>query len=108
LVADAHRILVRGGVYLYPRDNRAGYEKGRLRLLYEASPIAFLVEQAGGKAFDGRARILDVVPTDIHQRSGLIFGSADEVDRIARYKADPNLVVARSPLFHRRGLFKGG
>jgi fructose-1,6-bisphosphatase I len=107
MVADAHRILTRGGVYLYPRDNRVGYEKGRLRLLYEASPIAFLIEQAGGKAFDGRTRILDIVPTDIHQRIGLIFGSADEIDRIARYKSDPNFVVARAPLFHRRGLFKG-
>lgn len=108
LVADAQRILTRGGVYLYPRDLRQGYEKGRLRLLYEAAPIAFLVEQAGGKAFDGRTRILDLVATDIHQRTPLIFGSADEIDRIARYKADPNLVVARAPLFHRRGLFKAG
>jgi fructose-1,6-bisphosphatase I len=107
VAADAHRILVRGGVYLYPRDSRAGYGQGRLRLVYEANPIAFLIEQAGGKAFDGRTRILDLVPTDIHQRTGLIFGSADEVDRIARYKSDPNLVVTRAPLFHRRGLFKG-
>ncbi|KAB7643747.1 class 1 fructose-bisphosphatase [Polymorphobacter fuscus] len=107
VVADAHRILCRGGVYLYPRDLRPGYEQGRLRLLYEASPIAFLIEQAGGKAFDGRTRILDLVPTAIHQRVPLIFGSADEIDRIARYKSDPNLVVGRAPLFHRRGLFKG-
>jgi fructose-1,6-bisphosphatase I len=108
MVAEAHRILMKGGVYLYPRDLRKGYENGRLRLLYEASPIAFLVEQAGGKAFDGRTRILDLIPTEIHQRVPLMFGSADEVDRIARYKSDPNLVVARAPLFHRRGLFKGG
>lgn len=108
MVAEAHRILMKGGVYLYPRDLRKGYENGRLRLLYEASPIAFLIEQAGGKAFDGRTRILDLIPTTIHQRVPLMFGSADEVDRIARYKSDPNLVVARAPLFHRRGLFKEG
>ena len=107
MVAEAHRILVRGGVYLYPRDLRKGYENGRLRLVYEANPIAFLIEQAGGKAFDGYTRILDIVPTGIHQRTPLIFGSSDEVDRVARYKSDPNLVVARAPLFHRRGLFKG-
>ncbi|WP_439533407.1 class 1 fructose-bisphosphatase [Polymorphobacter sp.] len=106
-VADVHRILVRGGVYLYPRDARRGYHQGRLRLVYEANPIAFLVEQAGGKAFDGQTRILDLVPTAIHQRVPLIFGSAGEIDRIARYKANPNLVVGRAPLFHRRGLFKG-
>ena len=107
VAADAHRILARGGVYLYPRDMRPGYEQGRLRLVYEANPLAFLIEQAGGKAFDGRTRILDLVPTSLHQRTPLIFGSADEIDRIARYKSDPNLVVARAPLFHRRGLFKG-
>lgn len=107
VVADAHRILHRGGVYLYPGDARPGYAKGRLRLLYEAHPLAFLIEQAGGKAFDGRTRILDLVPADIHQRVPLIFGSADEVDRIARYKSDPDYVVQRAPLFHRRGLFKG-
>lgn len=106
MVAEAHRILVRGGVYLYPRDMRPGYEKGRLRLLYEAAPIAFLIEQAGGKAFDGHRRILDIVPAAIHERVPLIFGSAGEVDRIARYKSDPGKVVGRAPLFHRRGLFK--
>lgn len=106
MVADCHRILVRGGVYLYPRDMRPGYENGRLRLIYEGNPIAFLVEQAGGKAFDGRTRILDLVPTAIHQRVPLMFGSADEVDRIARYVANPDFIVPRAPLFHRRGLFK--
>ncbi len=85
LVAEAHRILVRGGVYLYPRDGRPGYENGRLRLVYEANPIAFLIEQAGGAATDGRHRILDLVPDAIHQRVPLIFGSADEVARIRGY-----------------------
>jgi fructose-1,6-bisphosphatase I len=106
LVAECHRILVRGGVFLYPGDARKGYEKGRLRLIYEANPIAFLTEQAGGKAFNGSARILDIVPTDIHQRTPLMFGSADEIDRIARYKADPNAIFERSPLFGRRGLLR--
>lgn len=106
LVAECHRILVRGGVFLYPGDARKGYEKGRLRLTYEANPIAFLAEQAGGKAFDGQMRILDIVPTAIHQRTPLIFGSVDEIDRIARYKADPNAIFERSPLFGRRGLLR--
>lgn len=106
LVAECHRILMRGGVFLYPRDSRRGYEKGRLRLCYEANPIAFLIEQAGGKAFDGRMRIMDLVPTGIHQRVPLMMGSSEEIDRIARYTTDPGIVVARAPLFHRRGLFK--
>lgn len=106
LVAECHRILVRGGVFLYPGDARKGYENGRLRLLYEANPIAFLVEQAGGKAFDGQTRILDIVPTGIHQRTPLLFGSSEEIDRIARYKADPSTVFERSPLFGRRGLLR--
>jgi fructose-1,6-bisphosphatase I len=106
LVAECHRILARGGVFLYPRDARKGYEKGRLRLLYEASPIAFLVEQAGGKAFDGFTRILDIVPDAPHQRTPLIFGSAGEIDRIAIYKADPSTMFERSPLFGRRGLLR--
>lgn len=106
LVAECHRILVRGGVFLYPGDARKGYENGRLRLLYEANPIAFLVEQAGGKAFDGQTRILDIVPTGIHQRTPLLFGSSEEIDRIARYKADPSTLFERSPLFGRRGLLR--
>jgi fructose-1,6-bisphosphatase I len=106
LVAEFHRIVTRGGVFLYPADVRKGYEKGRLRLIYEANPIAFLTEQAGGKAFDGKERILDIVPTAVHQRTPLIFGSADEIDHIARYKADPNAMFERSPLFGRRGLLR--
>lgn len=82
LVADCQRVLVRGGVFLYPSDSRAGYGQGRLRLLYEANPIAFLVEQAGGKAIDGASRILDLVPQTPHQRCPLIFGSRDEIDLI--------------------------
>lgn len=106
LVAECHRILARGGVFLYPRDARKGYGKGRLRLVYEANPIAFLVEQAGGKAFDGQTRIMEIAPETLHQRTPLIFGSANEIDRIARYKADPNTLFERSPLFGRRGLLR--
>ena len=89
LVADAFRIFRRGGVFLYPQDSRTGYEQGRLRLIYEASPMAFLIEAAGGRATTGTHDILDIAPTSLHQRIPLIFGSADEVKhiiaRIAQY-----------------------
>lgn len=104
LVAEAHRILVRGGVFLYPADARKGYAQGRLRLVYEASPIAWLVEQAGGSAMDGHRRILDVEPGTLHQRTPLVFGSREEVERIARYKTH-QAIGERSPLFNMRGLF---
>ena len=80
LVADAFRIFRRGGIFLYPEDSRKNYENGRLRLVYEANPIAFLVEQAEGRASDGKIDILDITPTSYHMRVPLIFGSADEVD----------------------------
>ena len=79
LVADASRILIRGGVFLYPSDSRTKYKNGRLRLTYEANPIAFLIEQAGGKAINGSDDILAVPVKNIHQRSPLVFGSSDEV-----------------------------
>ena len=107
MVADAYRIFTRGGVFLYPGDQRKGYGAGRLRLLYEVSPIAFLVEHAGGKATDGARRILDIVPSDVHQRSPLVFGSAQVVDTIAEYHTDPKLVANRSQLFKSRGLMLG-
>jgi fructose-1,6-bisphosphatase I len=91
LVADAYRIFTRGGVFLYPPDSRKGYEKGRLRLLYEASPMAFLAEQAGGGATDGERPILDIVADRPHERAPLIMGSADKVERIARYHHDAEL-----------------
>ena len=107
LVAETHRIMSRGGVFLYPGDEREGYEHGRLRLLYEAFPIAMLAEQAGGKATNGPNRILDETPVDLHQRSPLIFGSPQKVDRVTRYYADPAYArSAISPLFGRRGLFR--
>ncbi|KAB2919255.1 MAG: class 1 fructose-bisphosphatase [Hyphomicrobiaceae bacterium] len=105
LVAEAHRILMRGGVFLYPGDARKGYGSGRLRLIYEANPVAWLVEQAGGCATDGRERILDATPQRLHQRTPFVFGSKEEVERIARYKSDLHAIGERSPLFNQRGLF---
>ena len=87
LVADAWRIFCRGGVFLYPADGRDGYGQGRLRLVYEAAPIAFLATQAGGRATDGSRDILDIIPTAVHQRVPLVFGSRDEVDEIERQHA---------------------
>lgn len=82
LVADFHRNLIAGGIYLYPGD--AANPQGKLRLLYECSPMAFLVEAAGGKATDGRRRILDIEPSDLHQRTPLVIGGADDVDYVTR------------------------
>lgn len=106
LVAEAYRILTRGGIFLYPADRRPGYSDGRIRLLYEANPIAFLVEQAGGAATNGTDNILDLTPTGLHQRVPLVFGSQTKVDRVRRYLTDPNLNQSHSPLFSDRGLFR--
>lgn len=106
LVAEAYRILGRGGVFLYPRDARKGYGEGRLRLVYEANPIAFLVEQAGGAATDGATPILDLVPTSLHQRVPLVFGARDEVERVALYQRRMNELEPAAPLFNRRGLYR--
>lgn len=84
-VGDLHRILLQGGVFLYPGDARPGYGDGHLRLLYEAFPIAFLMEQAGGRASDGKGHILDRSPKSIHDKTPLIFGTADEVAAIERH-----------------------
>ena len=105
LVAETHRILMRGGIFLYPRDTKDKAKAGRLRLLYEANPIAFLIEQAGGRASTGRQSLLDVVPESLHQRIGFVFGASDEVERIERYHRDEPLDTYASPLFGRRGLF---
>ena len=85
LVADFHRNLLKGGVFLYPGDSAA--PQGKLRLLYEAGPLAFIAEQAGGKASTGEERILDLKPESLHQRVPLIIGSADDVDRAGRFHA---------------------
>lgn len=106
LVAETHRILTRGGVFLYPRDSREPVKPGRLRLLYEANPVAFLIEQAGGAASTGRQRLLDVVPTDIHQRVSFIFGACDEVTRIEEYHTDNYELASTLPLYRSRSLYR--
>ena len=106
MVAEAHRILMRGGVFMYPRDTKDPVKTGRLRLLYEANPIGFVIEQAGGRASTGRQPVLGVAPSSLHQRVGLVFGSKCEVERIERYHADPASKDAGTPLFAERGLFR--
>ncbi|MCU1240058.1 MAG: class 1 fructose-bisphosphatase [Candidatus Acidoferrum typicum] len=106
LVADAYRILVRGGVFLYPGDQRHGYRDGRLRLTYEANPISFLVEQAGGSATNAVQRILDIKPKELHTRTPIVFGSRAAVQRISRYHTDPQFSAEHAPLFFYRGLIR--
>jgi fructose-1,6-bisphosphatase I/sedoheptulose-1,7-bisphosphatase len=106
MVAEAHRILLRGGVFLYPRDTKDASIPGRLRLLYEANPVGMLMEQAGGRASTGYQPMLDVQPTSLHQRIGLVFGSKNEVERIERYHAEPVQVELNNPLFAVRSLFR--
>ena len=106
LVAEAYRILTRGGIYLYPADGRPGYSSGRIRLVYEANPVAMLVEQAGGAATDGAADILDLVPADLHERVPFVFGSRTKVERVRRYLDATDDTPERSPLFATRGLFR--
>ncbi len=106
LVAECHRIMSRGGIFLYPGDRRPAYQTGRLRLTYECNPIAFLVEQAGGTASTGHERILDIEPGDIHQRVPMIFGSSNEVGLVDHYYREEQLYQERSSLFGNRGLFK--
>jgi fructose-1,6-bisphosphatase len=110
LVAEVHRILVRGGVFLYPRDARPAARNGRLRLLYEASPMAMLVEQAGGAASTGAGRVLDLVPASLHEKAPLVLGSRREVERIARYHAEHarGEEPFSDPLFGERSLFQAG
>ena len=86
LVADSWRIFRRGGIFLYPADTRDQYELGRLRLIYEANPVAMLVTQAGGSAIDGKHDILDITPNFLHQRVPFIFGSVSEVDEFMKYR----------------------
>ena len=109
MVAEVHRILMRGGVFMYPRDTKDLSKPGRLRLLYEANPITLLIEQAGGRATTGRERLLDVIPESLHQRVPLILGSRDEVDRIERYHAEHASGLDcpySSPLFNERSMFR--
>ena len=106
MVAEAHRILMRGGVFMYPRDTKDPSKPGRLRLLYEANPVGFLMEQAGGRASTGRQPVLGVKPGALHQRIGLVFGSANEVARIERYHHEPEPADTQAPLFSPRSLFR--
>jgi fructose-1,6-bisphosphatase I / sedoheptulose-1,7-bisphosphatase len=106
LVAETHRILMRGGIFLYPRDKKEPARAGRLRLLYEANPISFIVEQAGGYASTGRGRVLEVLPSALHQRVPFIFGGCEEVERIEAYHRDQGVSDYDAPLFASRGLFK--
>jgi fructose-1,6-bisphosphatase I/sedoheptulose-1,7-bisphosphatase len=106
MVAEAHRILMRGGVFMYPRDTKDPGKPGRLRLLYEANPVGFLMEQAGGRASTGRQPVLGVKPSELHQRIGLVFGSKNEVERIERYHAEPASRDSANPLFAERSLFR--
>jgi fructose-1,6-bisphosphatase len=110
LVAEVHRILMRGGLFMYPRDTKDPAKPGRLRLLYEANPMAMLIEQAGGAASTGRGRILDVVPEALHQRVPVILGSKNEVARLERYHAEYDRGEDQpfsSPLFNTRSLYRG-
>jgi fructose-1,6-bisphosphatase I len=105
-VADVYRLLSRGGIFLYPGDLRDGYALGRLRLVYEANPMAWIVEQAGGAASNGCERILSICPATLHQRVPFIAGSRTEVEYVVRLHRDPHGAGERSPLFGRRGLFR--
>jgi fructose-1,6-bisphosphatase I len=89
MVADVHRILTRGGLFIYPRDLKDPAKPGKLRLMYEANPMAFIVEQAGGAATTGRERILDIQPAQLHQRVPVFLGSKNEVERVTAYHVTP-------------------
>ncbi|MDT7836414.1 class 1 fructose-bisphosphatase [Aquabacterium sp. OR-4] len=109
VVAETHRILMRGGVFLYPRDTKDAAKPGRLRLMYEANPMAWLIEQAGGLASTGRARILDLAPEALHQRVPLILGTRGEVERLERYHLEHDSggdQPFESPLFNERSLYR--
>jgi fructose-1,6-bisphosphatase I len=106
MVAEVHRILMRGGVFMYPRDTRNQVQGGRLRLLYEANPMSFIVEQAGGAATTGRERLVEVQPRELHQRVPVILGSRHEVERIVRYHHEEKDEAIISPLFNTRTLFR--
>ena len=108
MVADIHRILMRGGVFMYPRDTKDPSKAGRLRLMYEANPMSMVIEQAGGLGSTGRERILDMQPGDIHQRVPVVIGSRNEVERIEKYHQEYDSGTDEkytSPLFQERSLY---
>jgi fructose-1,6-bisphosphatase I/sedoheptulose-1,7-bisphosphatase/fructose-1,6-bisphosphatase I len=109
MVADVHRILMRGGVFMYPKDTKDPSKPGRLRLMYEANPMSFVIEQAGGLGSTGRGRIMDVIPENVHQRVPVIVGSRNEVERIEKYHQEFDAGTDQkysSPLFSDRSLFR--
>jgi len=109
MVAEVHRILVRGGVFMYPKDTKDPARPGRLRLMYEANPLGMVIEQAGGMASTGRGRILEVSPQELHQRVPVILGSKNEVARIERYHHEYDRGEDKpfvSPLFNERSLYR--
>ena len=109
IVAEVHRILIRGGLFMYPQDNKDTAKPGRLRLLHEANPLAMLVEQAGGGASTGRRRLLDLQPEEMHQRVPVILGSRQEIERLERYHGEYDRGEDQpfaAPLFNARSLFR--
>jgi fructose-1,6-bisphosphatase I len=90
MVADVHRIMSRGGIFMYPRDAREPDKPGKLRLMYEGNPMAFLVEQAGGAATNGHQRILEMQPEKLHARVAVFLGSKNEVERVTGYHRAPS------------------
>ena len=108
-VAEAHRILMRGGVFLYPRDTKDPKQPGRMSLMFKANPIGLILEQAGGRASTGRGPVMQLQPQGLHQRIGLVFGSKHEVERIERYHDEPfplKKADFETPLFAERSLFR--
>jgi fructose-1,6-bisphosphatase len=109
LAAEVNRILIRGGLFVCPRDTKDGSKKGRRHLLYEANPMAMIVEEAGGVATTGRERILDIVPAGLHEYVPVILGSRREVERLVRYHEAYDRgeeLVFETPLFKTRTLFR--
>jgi fructose-1,6-bisphosphatase I/sedoheptulose-1,7-bisphosphatase len=100
LVVEVHRILLRGGIYLYPRDSRMPLRAGRLRLMYELNPMSFLVEQAGGKSSTGVMRVMDIIPTQVHERAPILIGTAQEVNLIEQYTKAYNSLDAYNEVHH--------
>jgi fructose-1,6-bisphosphatase len=111
LVGEVHRILIRGGLFINPRDTSDPAKRGRLHCLYEANPMALIVEQAGGAASTGRERILDIVPGALQDRVPVVLGSRAEVERLVRYHEAHDRgeeLVFETPLFNARSLFRSG
>ena len=90
MVADVHRILTRGGIFMYPWDKREPEKPGKLRLMYEANPMSFLIEQAGGASTNGKQRIMDITPKKLHERVSVVLGSKNEVERVTSYHLEEN------------------